>query len=193
MFSSYHTQWRGCNIRKQCRSGKQNGPFLYSNAVLIITDCPPANQIQKILDHGHLLTVHDPEQESSELDTVILKALVKGKVPCEKYVIKKLAIFSGCAITGIETWWSHGTSALTFWVVHRAANLLTSRTSCLWVGVCACVPVCMSQLVRAKVRKLKTSWMNWSWLWPGTGWILPRVTSLMGMWSGRWEEYIVTS
>ncbi|KAK7912525.1 hypothetical protein WMY93_012736 [Mugilogobius chulae] len=34
--------------------------------------------IRKILDHGHLLTVHDPEQESSELDTVILKALVKG-------------------------------------------------------------------------------------------------------------------
>ncbi|XP_074478633.1 transient receptor potential cation channel subfamily M member 5 [Sebastes fasciatus] len=34
--------------------------------------------IQKILDHGHLLTVHDPEQESSELDTVILKALVKA-------------------------------------------------------------------------------------------------------------------
>uniref|UniRef100_A0A673CDR0 Transient receptor potential cation channel, subfamily M, member 5 n=1 Tax=Sphaeramia orbicularis TaxID=375764 RepID=A0A673CDR0_9TELE len=34
--------------------------------------------IKKILDHGHLLTVHDPEQESSELDTVILKALVKA-------------------------------------------------------------------------------------------------------------------
>lgn len=34
--------------------------------------------IRKILDHGHLLTVHDPEQESSELDTVILKALVKA-------------------------------------------------------------------------------------------------------------------
>ncbi|XP_042080253.1 transient receptor potential cation channel subfamily M member 5 isoform X2 [Haplochromis burtoni] len=34
--------------------------------------------IQKILDHEHLLTVHDPEQESSELDTVILKALVKA-------------------------------------------------------------------------------------------------------------------
>uniref|UniRef100_G3PYG4 Transient receptor potential cation channel, subfamily M, member 5 n=1 Tax=Gasterosteus aculeatus aculeatus TaxID=481459 RepID=G3PYG4_GASAC len=34
--------------------------------------------IQRILDHGHLLTVHDPEQESSELDTVILKALVKA-------------------------------------------------------------------------------------------------------------------
>ncbi|KAK1802244.1 hypothetical protein P4O66_021902, partial [Electrophorus voltai] len=34
--------------------------------------------IQKILYNGHLLTVHDPEQESSELDTVILKALVKA-------------------------------------------------------------------------------------------------------------------
>ncbi|XP_056135271.1 transient receptor potential cation channel subfamily M member 5 [Lampris incognitus] len=34
--------------------------------------------IQKILNHGHLLTVHDPEQDSSELDTVILKALVKA-------------------------------------------------------------------------------------------------------------------
>ncbi|XP_060924381.1 transient receptor potential cation channel subfamily M member 5 [Limanda limanda] len=34
--------------------------------------------IQKVLDHGHLLTVHDPQQESSELDTVILKALVKA-------------------------------------------------------------------------------------------------------------------
>ncbi|KAF4110874.1 transient receptor potential cation channel subfamily M member 5 isoform X1 [Onychostoma macrolepis] len=33
--------------------------------------------IQRILDHGHLLTVHDPEQDS-ELDTVILKALVKA-------------------------------------------------------------------------------------------------------------------
>lgn len=34
--------------------------------------------IRKILDNQHLLTVHDPEQESSELDTVILKALVKA-------------------------------------------------------------------------------------------------------------------
>ncbi|KAJ3593705.1 hypothetical protein NHX12_006039 [Muraenolepis orangiensis] len=34
--------------------------------------------LQKILDNGHLLTVHDPEQGSSELDTVILKALVKA-------------------------------------------------------------------------------------------------------------------
>ncbi|XP_072527477.1 transient receptor potential cation channel subfamily M member 5 [Salminus brasiliensis] len=34
--------------------------------------------IQKILDNDHLLTVHDPEQETSELDTVILKALVKA-------------------------------------------------------------------------------------------------------------------
>ncbi|KAI4878097.1 hypothetical protein NFI96_027891 [Prochilodus magdalenae] len=34
--------------------------------------------IQRILDNGHLLTVHDPEQETSELDTVILKALVKA-------------------------------------------------------------------------------------------------------------------
>ncbi|XP_056268534.1 transient receptor potential cation channel subfamily M member 5 isoform X2 [Pseudoliparis swirei] len=34
--------------------------------------------IKKILDHVHLLTVHDPEQESTELDTVILKALVKA-------------------------------------------------------------------------------------------------------------------
>ncbi|XP_061594992.1 transient receptor potential cation channel subfamily M member 5 isoform X2 [Cololabis saira] len=34
--------------------------------------------IQRILDHGHLLTVHDPGQESSDLDTVILKALVKA-------------------------------------------------------------------------------------------------------------------
>ncbi|XP_016367451.1 transient receptor potential cation channel subfamily M member 5 [Sinocyclocheilus rhinocerous] len=33
--------------------------------------------IQRILDHGHLLTVHDPEQDS-ELDTVVLKALVKA-------------------------------------------------------------------------------------------------------------------
>ncbi|KAI7814824.1 putative transient receptor potential cation channel subfamily M member 5 [Triplophysa rosa] len=33
--------------------------------------------IQRILDNGHLLTVHDPEQDS-ELDTVILKALVKA-------------------------------------------------------------------------------------------------------------------
>uniref|UniRef100_A0A8C2GCN6 Transient receptor potential cation channel, subfamily M, member 5 n=1 Tax=Cyprinus carpio TaxID=7962 RepID=A0A8C2GCN6_CYPCA len=33
--------------------------------------------IQRILDHGHLLTVHDPEQDS-EMDTVVLKALVKA-------------------------------------------------------------------------------------------------------------------
>lgn len=58
-----------------------------------MTDCRPVNQIQRILDHGHLLTVHDPEQESSELDTVILKALVKGKMLLVTYVIKKLAIF----------------------------------------------------------------------------------------------------
>ncbi|XP_036390568.1 transient receptor potential cation channel subfamily M member 5 [Megalops cyprinoides] len=37
-----------------------------------------AKLIQKIIEHRHLLTVHDPEQESSELDTVILKALVKA-------------------------------------------------------------------------------------------------------------------
>ncbi|KAJ8249082.1 hypothetical protein GJAV_G00230990 [Gymnothorax javanicus] len=41
-----------------------------------ITKC--AKLIQKIVEHKHLLTVHDPEQESSELDTVILKALVKA-------------------------------------------------------------------------------------------------------------------
>ncbi|KAL4613437.1 transient receptor potential cation channel subfamily M member 5 [Arapaima gigas] len=35
-------------------------------------------QIQKIMENEHLLTVHDPEQETSELDTVILKALVKA-------------------------------------------------------------------------------------------------------------------
>uniref|UniRef100_A0A8B9H468 Transient receptor potential cation channel, subfamily M, member 5 n=1 Tax=Astyanax mexicanus TaxID=7994 RepID=A0A8B9H468_ASTMX len=33
--------------------------------------------IQKILENGHLLTVHDPEQ-TADLDTVILKALVKA-------------------------------------------------------------------------------------------------------------------
>ncbi|XP_046897658.1 transient receptor potential cation channel subfamily M member 5 isoform X2 [Hypomesus transpacificus] len=43
------------------------------------TDIPNwAKLIQKIMDNGHLLTVHDPEQESAELDTVILKALVKA-------------------------------------------------------------------------------------------------------------------
>lgn len=61
------------------------------------------NQIQKILDHGHLLTVHDPEQESSELDTVILKALVKGKVHLVRDMVKKVAIFYGCRITGFLT------------------------------------------------------------------------------------------
>lgn len=39
--------------------------------------CP---QLQNITSHPHLLTVHDFEQEGSEeLDTVILKALVKGE------------------------------------------------------------------------------------------------------------------
>lgn len=62
--------------------------FLGSCKVLGVIDCQPANQIQKILDHGHLLTVHDPEQESSELDTVILKALVKGKTLKLRYIIE---------------------------------------------------------------------------------------------------------
>lgn len=53
-----------------------------------LIDCQPANQIQKILDHGHLLTVHDPEQESSDLDTVILKALVKGKTARRSDIIE---------------------------------------------------------------------------------------------------------
>ncbi|TRY93569.1 hypothetical protein DNTS_016416 [Danionella cerebrum] len=42
--------------------------------------------IQRILDHGHLLTVHDPEQDS-ELDTVILKALVKDFTYSSKVVL----------------------------------------------------------------------------------------------------------
>lgn len=38
------------------------------------------SQLQTIVAHRHLLTVHDFEQEGSEeLDTVILKALVKGE------------------------------------------------------------------------------------------------------------------
>uniref|UniRef100_A0AAR2J673 Transient receptor potential cation channel, subfamily M, member 5 n=1 Tax=Pygocentrus nattereri TaxID=42514 RepID=A0AAR2J673_PYGNA len=45
---------------------------------LIYRGCWEAEMIQRVLDHGHLLTVHDPEQETSELDTVILKALVKA-------------------------------------------------------------------------------------------------------------------
>ena len=37
------------------------------------------SQLQTIMSHRYLLTVHDFEQEGSEeLDTVILKALVKG-------------------------------------------------------------------------------------------------------------------
>lgn len=63
-------------------------------------DCHSAIQIQKILDHEYLLTVHDPEQESSELDTVILKALVKGKILFVRDMFKKLAISEGCTITG---------------------------------------------------------------------------------------------
>lgn len=58
--------------------------------------CPPAcprpqghlrapvlvSQLQNITCHPHLLTVHDFEQEGTEeLDTVILKALVKGERP----------------------------------------------------------------------------------------------------------------
>lgn len=39
--------------------------------------CP---QLQNITSYPHLLTVHDFEQDSSEdLETVILKALVKGE------------------------------------------------------------------------------------------------------------------
>lgn len=42
------------------------------------------SQLQTIMSHPYLLTVHDFEQEGSEeLDTVILKALVKGEArPC---------------------------------------------------------------------------------------------------------------
>lgn len=40
------------------------------------------SQLQNIASHSHLLTVYDFEQEGSEeLDTVILKALVKGEGP----------------------------------------------------------------------------------------------------------------
>lgn len=40
------------------------------------------SQLQNITGHPHLLTVHDFEQEGTEeLDTVILKALVKGERP----------------------------------------------------------------------------------------------------------------
>lgn len=44
------------------------------------------SQLQTIMSHPHLLTVHDFEQEGSEeLDTVILKALVKGEArPCPR-------------------------------------------------------------------------------------------------------------
>lgn len=38
-----------------------------------------SQQIQNIISHQHLLTLHNFEQDDSELDTVILKALVKGK------------------------------------------------------------------------------------------------------------------
>lgn len=38
------------------------------------------SQLQNITSHPHLLTVHDFEQEGSEeLDTIILKALIKGE------------------------------------------------------------------------------------------------------------------
>lgn len=44
------------------------------------------SQLQTIMSHPHLLTVHDFEQEGSEeLDTVILKVLVKGEArPCQR-------------------------------------------------------------------------------------------------------------
>lgn len=67
---------KACNFRK----GTKNCTGSHSEEALLIISCQPVNQIQKVLDHGHLLTVHDPEQESSELDTVILKALVKGEI-----------------------------------------------------------------------------------------------------------------
>lgn len=80
-----------CNFNKQWTSKTQ--VHTHSNEMLIVTGCQPANQIQRILDHGHLLTVHDPEQESSELDTVILKALVKGKVLIVREMFKKCNAF----------------------------------------------------------------------------------------------------
>lgn len=40
----------------------------------------PGRQLQVVTAHPHLITVYDFEQEGSEeLDTVILKALVKGE------------------------------------------------------------------------------------------------------------------
>lgn len=43
----------------------------------------PGPQLQVVTAHQHLVTVYDSEQEGSdELDTVILKALVKGE--CER-------------------------------------------------------------------------------------------------------------
>lgn len=53
------------------------------------------SQLQTIMSHPHLLTVHDFEQEGSEeLDTVILKALVKGEArPCPQRVLGR----GGCS------------------------------------------------------------------------------------------------
>lgn len=67
---------KACNFRK----GTKHFTGSHSEEALLIIAFHPVNQIQKVLDHRHLLTVHDPEQENSELDTVILKALVKGKI-----------------------------------------------------------------------------------------------------------------
>lgn len=117
-----------------------------------------ANQIQKILDHGHLLTVHDPEQESSELDTVILKALVKGKVLLMGDVLSRNLLFSICAIIAVAIW---TVSESCRWSKHFML------TSCAYVWVCVHVCVlswaaCKSQSQEAQdfldELKLAVAW-----------------------------------
>lgn len=64
------------------RAGRQAGarPTPGVRPACGATSCVLAPQLQNIASHSHLLTVHDFEQEGSEeLDTVILKALVKGE------------------------------------------------------------------------------------------------------------------
>lgn len=107
----------------------------------------PSNQIQRILDHGHLLTVHDPEQESSELDTVILKALVKGKAAGERCVVEIREVFSTSQL--------HGEKERERERDGGHFELFICCESCM-----LCVCVCACQLVKAKVRKHKTSWTS---------------------------------
>lgn len=105
------------------------------------------SQLQNITSHPHLLTVHDFEQEGSEeLDTVILKALVKGESPRWRWggqpllpVALALCLARGCFPHPVPSW----LSPCRGWRVGQAtAQVGCRQPGCLGrcpSAVCVCV------------------------------------------------------